>query len=300
MTRTLLSTRILPVFAVAMVATGCPSDPTPTSESASGGSTAAVESSTSKAAEPMSEGSTTTPSDSSSRSSSGSSSGGDDESSTGIAPVECTTLSVTNTELLGDLQDGKIVYGMGVQMGSEILVDRLLLLLTTDDTGTFELGVGNNTSSQTCEQCMVILADIDPSFGPSQTFSVTMGTIVIDASTPPLSSESLVANWAGVRLEEVNAATLDPIRGGDCIDLQDSTVTGATSVEGWTCRIGYFGAGDGCDCGCGVVDPDCVDETAASCQFCAAADGSCVPEGMACAHAVLADDNSTCYSARQK
>jgi len=31
--------------------------------------------------------------------------------------------------------------------------------------------------------------------------------------------------------------------------------------ESWTCNEDYFGSGDGCDCGCGLRDPDCDDPT---------------------------------------
>jgi hypothetical protein len=41
--------------------------------------------------------------------------------------------------------------------------------------------------------------------------------------------------------------------------------------SGWTCTPSFYGTDDGCDCGCGVVDPDCDDATAASCEYC----GSC-------------------------
>ena len=30
----------------------------------------------------------------------------------------------------------------------------------------------------------------------------------------------------------------------------------------WTCDPAYYGANDGCDCGCGVQDPDCDDPEA--------------------------------------
>ena len=36
----------------------------------------------------------------------------------------------------------------------------------------------------------------------------------------------------------------------------------------WTCDPTYYGLADGCDCGCGVVDPDCADATLDSCQYC--------------------------------
>jgi len=36
----------------------------------------------------------------------------------------------------------------------------------------------------------------------------------------------------------------------------------------WTCDPTYYGTDDGCDCGCGAVDPDCADATVGSCEFC--------------------------------
>ncbi|HEY3356974.1 MAG TPA: hypothetical protein VGQ83_27235, partial [Polyangia bacterium] len=60
--------------------------------------------------------------------------------------------------------------------------------------------------------------------------------------------------------------------GPACAAFDTSACTGAPAI--WTCPAEYFGAGDGCDCGCGAVDPDCADATVASCQFCTAA-GSC-------------------------
>ena len=31
--------------------------------------------------------------------------------------------------------------------------------------------------------------------------------------------------------------------------------------EGWLCKVDWYGAGDGCDCDCGIYDPDCDDLT---------------------------------------
>ncbi len=36
----------------------------------------------------------------------------------------------------------------------------------------------------------------------------------------------------------------------------------------WTCPGGFYSADDGCDCGCGAVDPDCPNPTAAACTYC--------------------------------
>jgi len=50
----------------------------------------------------------------------------------------------------------------------------------------------------------------------------------------------------------------------------------AGGPPGWTCEAYLYGAADGCDCGCGVIDPDCIDGTVASCEYCDAV-GSCTP-----------------------
>jgi hypothetical protein len=47
-----------------------------------------------------------------------------------------------------------------------------------------------------------------------------------------------------------------------------------TVPAGWNCPPEKYDARDGCDCGCGVVDPDCADATAASCDTCVET-GSC-------------------------
>ena len=38
------------------------------------------------------------------------------------------------------------------------------------------------------------------------------------------------------------------------------------SLDGWTCDPSYLGSNDGCDCGCGILDPDCADGLVTSCQ----------------------------------
>jgi len=45
--------------------------------------------------------------------------------------------------------------------------------------------------------------------------------------------------------------------------------------DGWTCNSAYYGTGDGCDCNCGVPDPDCED------AVCESYHATC-PEGQNC------------------
>jgi hypothetical protein len=54
-----------------------------------------------------------------------------------------------------------------------------------------------------------------------------------------------------------------------------------TRIEGWTCPADYYGTADGCDCGCGALDPDCIDGTVASCEYCGEP-GSCSPDFLGC------------------
>jgi hypothetical protein len=44
--------------------------------------------------------------------------------------------------------------------------------------------------------------------------------------------------------------------------------------KAWTCPDGFYDFLNDCDCGCGVVDPDCADESSASCIHCNSP-GSC-------------------------
>ncbi len=60
---------------------------------------------------------------------------------------------------------------------------------------------------------------------------------------------------------------------------------------GWTCNDAYYGTDDGCDCGCGELDPDCASPLVAACEFCANA-GSC--SAATCPGAIAPDDNSQC------
>jgi hypothetical protein len=77
----------------------------------------------------------------------------------------------------------------------------------------------------------------------------------------------------------------------DNVDL-----TGCTGVPpGWTCPVSFYGGADGCHCGCGVLDPDCVDNTAAACQYCGD-EGSCNPIGSTCPGDLDPDKNWLCES----
>ncbi len=85
-----------------------------------------------------------------------------------------------------------------------------------------------------------------------------------------------------------DAGTLSCTTTCDAYDTGGCT-TGGTVPTSWTCYTGYYGAGDGCDCGCGAVDPDCGGSTAGLCDYCSNS-GAC---SSSCSD-IDPVDNSTC------
>ncbi|MEW5851548.1 MAG: hypothetical protein AB2A00_22350 [Myxococcota bacterium] len=64
-----------------------------------------------------------------------------------------------------------------------------------------------------------------------------------------------------------------------------------TVVPGWTCHPANYGAADGCDCGCGVVDPDCTATTLDACDIC---HNGCSAEECAGNTELSTTDNAQC------
>jgi hypothetical protein len=84
-----------------------------------------------------------------------------------------------------------------------------------------------------------------------------------------------------------NGADEDPLLCGTASTTSSSTGSGGT----WSCDSLYYGAGDGCDCGCGEVDPDCLDATSSSCDYCGET-GACSSDST-CSD-INPNDNSQC------
>lgn len=163
----------------------------------------------------------------------------------------------------------------------------------TNDTGAFDLAsAGVNDNYISCEQCVRVLEDINED--PLVQYFQSEGTITVSMDTPPQDG-ALSVDLAGVTLVEVTIAddfTSTPVPNGGCVTITDGTYATPT-VEGWNCDIGFYGTGDGCDCGCGIVDPDCTDATVGSCEFCNDT-GSCDTTGNDCPGIIDAVDNSQC------
>jgi len=80
-----------------------------------------------------------------------------------------------------------------------------------------------------------------------------------------------------------------PCAGSAKVNASDNS-----QCTGWLCASQYYGSGDGCDCGCGIVDPDCVNGSRQWCTFCTA----CGDPHLPCANSasVASGDNSQCTS----
>ncbi|HVJ21294.1 MAG TPA: putative metal-binding motif-containing protein [Polyangiaceae bacterium] len=80
---------------------------------------------------------------------------------------------------------------------------------------------------------------------------------------------------------------------GDGIDQDCDGADDSCAPANWTCPAAYYGTSDGCDCGCGVVDPDCANATVGVCEFCNDV-GSCT-NGATCPGNINPNNNATCF-----
>lgn len=80
--------------------------------------------------------------------------------------------------------------------------------------------------------------------------------------------------------------------GCDAGDFCVLSLTGScyTPVPGWTCDPALM-ANDECECGCGVMDPDCLNSTVDYCWFCGAL-GSCQKD--VCPGSINPTNNAIC------
>lgn len=68
--------------------------------------------------------------------------------------------------------------------------------------------------------------------------------------------------------------------GGTCgvCEMGEACEGGQCVVNGggeWICDGAYYGTRDGCDCGCGAVDPDCESTALSACEYCDGCATSC-------------------------
>jgi hypothetical protein len=127
-------------------------------------------------------------------------------------------------------------------------------------TGTYPLDTAPNDNFGTCPECVAIWVDQpSPNLQPSKFLFQSSGTIRLDVDPR---TRRLIGRLEGVRFAEIeldpftNASTFVP--GGDCAVLTEAIDFSFRWVPAaWTCDDATYNAGDGCDCDCGDIDPDC-------------------------------------------
>ena len=143
-----------------------------------------------------------------------------------------------------------------------------------DDEGN-EVGTGHKSAF-----ALIDLAPWTDDAGPGQYgFGEDMG---ISVGWADIYDSGLPCQWVDITGVEAGDYTLRFIINGEqvvdeatfdnnILDLP-VTITETDDIEpppkGWTCDPSYFGTDDGCDCGCGVFDPDCPAMTSDVCMFC--------------------------------
>ena len=160
--------------------------------------------------------------------------------------------------------------------------------LPEDGVDLASAGVNDNYIS--CDECFRALEDGGITVAPVRGYFQSQGTLT---ASEPVAAGTASLTFAGVRLVEVTIAddfTSTPVEDGACIDIVDGTYIALPPA--WTCDATAYGDGATCDCGCGVVDPDCADATAGSCDVCDGV-GSCAEAAMDCTP-IAVDDNATC------
>jgi hypothetical protein len=169
----------------------------------------------------------------------------------------CTSITFTGDTVHGISQQGGQNYSATID--PNIIAadpDTFVMEFYSAETGTFDLGAGDNASYSTCLQCLLVLADVDPTDGPVKYFWQQSGTITV-ADTSDIEAGPISATYADVTLAEIDPETMELVPNGACLTVDNTETFVIAPVDGWTCSVAYYDAADGCDCECGVWDPDC-------------------------------------------
>ncbi|MFO0749568.1 MAG: hypothetical protein U1F43_28440 [Myxococcota bacterium] len=191
--------------------------------------------------------------------------GADEVDTTG--PIVCGDFAVSG-QLVANDAPGAFTLGGGTDLGfGGPLPDAVVLEFYSNATGTFDLATGGNDNYATCDQCIRIVQDIDPSdASKTRHFFQAGGTMIIDPSTPPEEGR-LDVQLVDLKLVEVTIFAdyhTEPLDRGACYDG-----LGSVHLETAACVPA---------CGDHICGPDgCGGECGAGC-----ATGVCTLDGKAC------------------
>ena len=174
-------------------------------------------------------------------------------------PVTCGALTLDAT-LTQDATHDTVYTALGdFGLGAPGVADLVSLEFYSSATGLVDLASAANANYQSCEQCVLALADYDPGSGAyAGVYFQTGGTLAVHTGTPP-GSATFRATLTNLSLAEVTIDTTSylstPVPGGGCYDLSGTATVAATPA---TCTpfcgdhvCGPDGCGGVCGGGCG-------------------------------------------------
>jgi len=225
----------------------------------------------------------------------------------GAPSYDCaSTVEITDMVLLlpPELDDDSAQFSFGVQSpqigdfaDDEFWVDFYSTARYDGEaTGTFNLAAAPDNNYATCARCVWIGQDLGVVSDPTAYFYAKSGTLTVDASSKQMDG------FAVVSLDKVTLveSTIDvedthvsrPVENPRCLYLEHAEINLPPPPAGWTCYPEYYGQDDGCDCGCGVIDPDCNGiPYGGACEACIG-DGNC-SDSSSC-NGIDPEDNSQC------
>ncbi len=273
---------------LALAACGSSSSGSSTTSTSDGGSAATTNStSTSTSGTGGKSSSSTTSTSTGGSTGSGGGTGGEGGTAV-VYPSVCTTTTeitigafklVNADGMTGSAFLSTVNPGIGASATDEVGVQ----FYTADDgsldgekTGSFDLTKNGDDNYVSCARCVLLFQDDDPTNGPAKYFFTKSGTLTVDAASKQIDG-NVTATLTDVTLIEVTIAddyTTSPVKDATCVHIASAPVS-ATFPTDWKCTKGLYGDGL-CDCGCGLLDPDCADATVGSCDNCdVATDGGC-------------------------
>jgi hypothetical protein len=162
--------------------------------------------------------------------------------------------------------------------------------------GTFDLGVPPDDNYATCSRCVWLGQDVGAVSEPRAYFYVRSGTMTIASESLQIEGHAVLSLDDVLLVESTidvaDTAVSEPVPNPRCLHLEHASINLPPAPFDWTCDPTYYGTNDGCDCGCGVLDPDCSSQYGGACEACAD-DGSCGTDADYC-FGIDPDNNAFC------
>jgi len=173
-------------------------------------------------------------------------------------------------------------------------------------TGTFDLSMAPDDNYATCARCVWLGQDLGTVSDPKAYFYVKSGTMVIADDSyqiygyPKLTLDKVTLIESTIDVTDTHVS--ETVKNPRCLYLEHAELDLPPPASwhpppkppaSWTCDVAYYGSDDGCDCGCGALDPDCLSKLGGACDPNACGEtGSCSNDAYC--YGIDPTDNSKC------